>query len=488
MTASAPPEPGALIADRYRLLDELGRGGMGVVWRAEHVALGKQVAVKLVTSQGGDFLERFKREARLLARVDHPGVCGVTDFGVTADGAFFLVMELLDGQTLDRVLVRDGRVPMRVALGVFRQVADALAACHAAGIVHRDLKPENIMLLRGPGPAPDVPTVKVLDFGIAVSTLPDDGAPRVTRAGIVLGTPAFMSPEQATGGDVDARSDIYALGLMLVEAIAGYNPFEKGNALKTMAAHSHEEAPALSALVPELDVPPDLDVLVARMLVKEPAGRVQSAREVSAALSALASGAPTHLTRPEPAFNADLGARPTREEGKGGGGTPWLLWLLVLVLVGGVVAFIATLEPDVRPATDLDAIGDARRGRDAGGVSVGTIEGLTVTAHSIATGVEGRQPTGVGTAFSADVGKVYCHIRVKNEGAHRRVVLVWYRNDEERFRVNLKVGESPAWHTWGEARLSDKLTGAWRCDIQTPDGALLSSASFEVTPGASPAP
>jgi serine/threonine protein kinase len=471
---NALPSPGTLLSDRYRLLDELGRGGMGVVFRAEHTLLGRLVAIKVLSSHGAEFLERFKREARLLARIDHPGVCGVMDFGVTPEGAFFLVMEFLDGMTLDRVLLRDRRLPVRQVIAVFRQVAEALAHCHTAGIVHRDLKPENIMLPRTPEIPPG--SVRILDFGIAVSTQPDAQAPRVTRAGIVLGTPAFMSPEQATGGQVDARSDLYAVGVMMYEAITGTNPFEAGDALKTMAAQAHHLARPMAEAAPDLDIPPELELIVARLLAKDRAARIQTADELARALGALERGEPSQLTRPQPALPS--AHQPTVLDAKGSSSTrrAWLLGIGIVALAGliGAVVLLSGTDTPVVPAADtLETVDPALP-------PIAPVEGLTFTAHTIARRIVDRRPEGVATTFPSDVNKVYCHILVDNSSDLKQVTAVWYFRDEERSRIDLRIGKSPRWNTFAVTPIDPKRTGPWRCDILGPDGQRLSSASFEI--------
>jgi len=465
-------EPNTMLADRYRITGELGRGGMGVVYRAEHTLLGKAVAIKVLSTGGPEFHERFKREARLLARVDHPGVCGVTDFGTTTEGSFFLVMELLDGTTLDRILMADRRLPVRRCLLVFKQIAEALGHCHAAGIVHRDLKPENIMLLKVPAGAP--PAVKVLDFGIAVSTHEDPTAPRVTRTGIILGTPAFMSPEQATGRTVDARSDIYALGVMLVETLTGRNPFDMGASLETMSAQAHLIAPSLHEIAPDIDIPEDLDVLVARLLAKDRDVRIQTAEEVAEAIRCILAGEPTHITRhvevgvPRPGGATVVRRDPVPERTR----APLWAWLFLGAgLVAGVLALIfwggAGDSPPPNPPPPLVT-------------APVEVDGVSVTAIATARAVVNRFPEGEASVFPDDVGRVYCHLVIRNVGAERKVVLVWFLNDTEKFRVDLEIGVADAWRTWGVAKVPREATGRWRCDALTSNLSLLASVPFEV--------
>ncbi|MFC1642226.1 serine/threonine-protein kinase [Myxococcota bacterium] len=233
-----PPEPtppppseterliGTVLAGRYRLAQLLGAGGMGSVYRAEHVHMRKAVAIKVLhrdMTALPEMVARFEREAIASARIEHPNVAGATDFGQLDDGSFFLVLEFVEGQSLRWVLEREGPLPPPRAAEIARQIASALAAAHGAHIVHRDLKPENVMLVsRGDG----VDWIKVLDFGIAKVTVEElRDQPALTQYGSVFGTPEYMAPEQALGQTVDHRADLYALGIVLYEMLQARTPF-----------------------------------------------------------------------------------------------------------------------------------------------------------------------------------------------------------------------------------------------------------------------
>jgi eukaryotic-like serine/threonine-protein kinase len=215
---------GGGVFGQYRVTDVLGEGGMGVVYAAEHMLLGRPAAVKLLLpelSRKQEIVQRFFNEARAATAIRHPGIVEIYDFGWTTDGAGFIVMELLEGETL-RTRRKKGRMPWPAALAVTRQIAGALGAAHAKGIVHRDLKPDNVFLV----PDPEVPggeRIKLLDFGIA--KLADSPAGQhKTRTGAVIGTPTYMAPEQCRGVEVDARPDLYALGCILVRALQPSQP------------------------------------------------------------------------------------------------------------------------------------------------------------------------------------------------------------------------------------------------------------------------
>ncbi len=266
----------------YTIERELGRGGMGAVYTAVHNMLGRRAAVKVLLpemSRHQEVVQRFFNEARAATAIKHPSIVEIYDFGWAPDGSAYIVMEMMDGEALAARLARAGRLSVPAALTIARQIATALAAAHKANIVHRDLKPDNVFLV----PDPEViggERVKLLDFGIA--KLVADGVSR-TSTGAVLGTPLYMSPEQCQGAKlVDARSDLYSLGCMLFEMLAGRPPFVSEGVGELIGMHQFVAPPPLRALAP--DVPPEVDALVARLLAKAPGDRHQSAAELATAL------------------------------------------------------------------------------------------------------------------------------------------------------------------------------------------------------------
>ncbi len=268
-----PLEPGEIIDNRYRILARLAAGGMGEVYRAEHVVLGKKFAVKVMhpeLSEVQEFIGRFKREAIAASKIGQENIVDISDFGRTPDGALYSVMEFLDGKTLAHHL-NDGPLKLSRVVHIGAQIARALNATHQEGIVHRDLKPENVMLLQQPG-QPDF--VKVLDFGAAKVSTPTPGGP-LTAMGMVVGTPEYMSPEQAAGLQVDPRSDIYALGLILYEMLAGKPAFTGETPSVVMVMQMTAEPSPLPATVPK-----QLVTLVQKMMKKKPADRQQTMGEV----------------------------------------------------------------------------------------------------------------------------------------------------------------------------------------------------------------
>ncbi len=293
VTANHPPTlaEGSVVADRYRIERMLGQGAMGAVYLATHVHMRKRFALKLLLPDVRDsqeVLARFEREAMAAAHIEHPNVVAATDFGRTPDGAFFLVLEYVEGDSLRTVLANGPVAPQRAAR-IARQIASALGRAHSLGIVHRDLKPDNVMLVKRDG-ADEL--VKVLDFGIAkvnVNQL-SEGAPRTTKhaltqVGSVFGTPEYMAPEQALGESVDARTDLYALGVTLYEMLAGLRPLEADNAVVLLTMHVTTPPPPISVRNPNVTVPPELEALTMRLLAKKPADRPASAQEVETALA-----------------------------------------------------------------------------------------------------------------------------------------------------------------------------------------------------------
>ncbi|MGZ6139541.1 MAG: protein kinase domain-containing protein [Myxococcaceae bacterium] len=280
-----PLTPGTVLADRYRIHELLGRGGMGAVYRAEHLALGNTVAVKVLRgshSTHPDIIRRFQREAVAASQIRHPGIVEVTDFGRTGDGRFYLAMELVEGETLARRLARQGPLAPAEAFAIVSALAQALGAAHARGIYHRDIKPENVMLA-GDG------TAKLADFGIArLAEGPRDA--RETAAGLIFGTPHYMSPEQAAGQRQDGRSDVHALGVLLFELLTGTPPYVGASATHVLAAVLLTPVPRLPAQGPHGAISPALADLVARMMSKDPGDRPATMAEVVAALEAVRTG------------------------------------------------------------------------------------------------------------------------------------------------------------------------------------------------------
>src|SRR5690242_6371378 len=271
LRATAAPAPGTILRARYRLDSELGRGGMGTVFRATDLELRREVAVKILsaTSQTSDGRERLVREARAAAALNHPHIVTIHDVGEAA-GMPFLVMELVAGPRLSQARPTELSRVVEIAA----QICAALEHAHAASIVHRDLKPDNV-LLSGTSQASNV---KLADLGLALAA----DAARISRAGVIVGTAAYMAPEQALGQPVDGRSDLYALGVLLYELTTGRVPFTGDDPLTIVSQHVH--APVVPPRVLRSDIPPMLETIIVRLLAKDPAQRFSSAAETRAAL------------------------------------------------------------------------------------------------------------------------------------------------------------------------------------------------------------
>ncbi|MBI3183772.1 MAG: protein kinase [Myxococcales bacterium] len=280
----------SLVLDgRFRVLKPLGGGGMGEVYLAEQVSLGRKVALKVLRqdlSLQPGMSERFRREARLLSTVDHPSVVRVIDFGQSGE-ASCLVMELVEGDTLQAVL-RAGPLSPERGLPLFAQLAEGLAAIHDKGIVHRDLKPENVVITRGPKGE----QARLLDFGIARLAEPDTPEGTVTQAGLVLGTPEYLSPEQALGTPLDFRSDLYSFGVLAFRALAGELPFAGPSPRQFLAQHVGAPPRRLEEASPALALRPGLCALVTRCLEKDPSARPPSAQTIAGELSRLTKETP----------------------------------------------------------------------------------------------------------------------------------------------------------------------------------------------------
>jgi eukaryotic-like serine/threonine-protein kinase len=279
--AHAPPyAPGFVIASKYELTRVLGEGGMGSVWLARNLALDADVAVKLIRPVIAldESSQRLLGEARAAARLGHPAIVRVFDFGTTELGDPFIVMELLPGETLADVLDRQGRLPASQAVQLLLPIASALAAAHAKGIVHRDVKPENVVLVRADGG--DVVMPKLVDFGVAIQT---GSGRRVTTAGAIVGSPDYMSPEQARGSpEIDERSDVFSFAVLLYECVAGERPFSGESARMVLTSIVEDEPTPTTHLLAGDEA---LWTLIRRGIAKDPALRWASMREFGRALA-----------------------------------------------------------------------------------------------------------------------------------------------------------------------------------------------------------
>jgi serine/threonine-protein kinase len=329
-----------VLGGRYTLVEPLARGGMAAVWVADDPVLSRRVAVKILRDDlaaDSNTRARFRHEAISAARLNHPNVVATYDTG-DDDGTAYIVMELVDGPTVRQLLREQGRLPIGEAIRIGIQVADALEAAHRAGIVHRDVKPPNVLV-------PPGRPVKVTDFGIAKAMGVDD----LTRTGTVMGTARYLAPEQVNGKPTDARTDVYALGLLLYEMLCGQSPFGGDTDVATAMARLTTSAPSIRAQRP--NVPQMLDDIVHRCLARDPAKRFPTAADARAALASVrpdAKGpAPRPLPRPPKAAPTSRSAARRRRDR-----TTWV-WVVIVFLLAiaiGVTAFLVLRDDS--PSSD----------------------------------------------------------------------------------------------------------------------------------------
>ncbi len=393
----------------YTIERELGRGGMGAVYTAVHSLLGRRAAVKVLLpelSKDQAIVQRFFNEARAATAIKHPSIVEIYDFGWAPDGSAFIVMELMEGESLATRLQRLGRLPVAQAVTIARQIANALGAAHKAGIVHRDLKPDNVFLVSDIEVATGE-RVKLLDFGIA--TLAAEGAASRTTTGAIMGTPVYMSPEQCEGArQVDHRTDLYALGCILFQMIAGRVPFESEGVGGLIGMHLYVAPPTLRSVVP--DAPAEIEAVVARLLAKPPGERYQSAEELVAALGRAGTApsfppsmphnaaiAPMAPSRSPPSTTlsaaASAGTVPRTESTSSKRGL-WFALAGVGVVAAGVATVVAmaggggqaATSATTADATAIAVITDA--GPDAGAVTIDAAPSTAGAVERLRTALE----------------------------------------------------------------------------------------------------
>jgi serine/threonine-protein kinase len=298
---------GQVIAERYHITRKLGEGGMGQVYLAEHVKMGRRCAIKIMTPgtmTDPDAISRFNREAANASRISHPNVCAIYDFGETPDGLIYLAMEFIEGKSLTDLLLESTTLPLPRSATMIQQCAEALQVAHDLGIVHRDLKPDNIMVTTTRGRD----TVKVVDFGIAKAMAGEEGGrQKVTKTGFVVGTPEYMSPEQLAGDPVDGRSDIYSLGLVFYRMLTGASPFPADSQQETMIKRLTDDPLPLAVARPDVRFPPEVQKVFDRALARQPSQRYANASDLARDVRNLA----TRLTG---TVDVDAGTQVVRAE------------------------------------------------------------------------------------------------------------------------------------------------------------------------------
>jgi beta-lactam-binding protein with PASTA domain/tRNA A-37 threonylcarbamoyl transferase component Bud32 len=343
---------------RYEVLERVGAGGMAEVYRARDDLLGREVAVKVLNERFASdrsFVERFRREAQSAANLNHPNIVSLYDYG-SDNGTYFIVMEYIDGRPLDEIIRREGNLLPERAAEIAADIAQALHKAHDGGLVHRDIKPSNVMLTSSG-------QTKVTDFGIA-RALVSDGEPTVTQTGMVIGTASYLSPEQAQGNPVDARSDVYSLGCVLYEMLTGAPPFQGQSPLAIAYKHVREDPVPPSR--GNSDVPAALDAIVMKALAKNPDNRFSSAMELKQDLDRFLAGQPvqaTPLLADDTAAMSRVGGRvattATYEEpaARRRALWPWLGVLALLLLTGLAWALYSSLRPTAPQVTVPNVVG-----------------------------------------------------------------------------------------------------------------------------------
>jgi serine/threonine protein kinase len=380
--ATAPGDPwiGRVVNGKFRVEALVGQGGMGRVYRARHLTLDRPVVLKMLHHTfSGDpqIVQRFQREARAASRLSHPNSIAVLDFGEAEDGTLFMAMEYLAGKDLARLVAEEFPLGEARVVRIGAQILSALAEAHAQGVVHRDLKPENVMVEPRRG-EPDA--VKVLDFGIAKITTPGASEPKLTQAGLVCGTPEYMSPEQARGAEIDLRSDLYSMGAILYQMATGELPFSSDTPVGFLTKHLSETPVPPRRRNPQVEVSTALDAVITKALEKDPARRFQSADEMREALLAcVPSAAPV---------------RPAAAPGR----SRKVVWLFaaamaVAVAGGGAVVILARRSAAEKRAQP-DAIAPSRGER----ATAVPIPGSTSSPTAPSTGTPTPPATGTPTA------------------------------------------------------------------------------------------
>lgn len=291
----SPPDPliERVIAGRYRLLEKIGQGGMGAVYKGQHIKMNRLTAIKILTSElanNEEFIARFQREAEMASQIDHPNAVAIYDFGEAEDGLIYLAMEFVNGKPLSAILRKEGTFALDRVVRIAKQAADALGAAHNLGIIHRDFKPDNIMICDKPG-RPD--WVEVVDFGIAKRAVASTQQLGLTQAGFVLGTPLYMSPEQVAGEELDPRSDLYSLALVVYEMLTCALPFDGGSTQSQMVKRLLEPPKPLHLIRPQLALPPAVESVILHALARKPEDRHASTKLFAEALERAARSEPT---------------------------------------------------------------------------------------------------------------------------------------------------------------------------------------------------
>jgi len=437
------PLVGAVLGKSWKLIRPIGSGGMGVVYEAHHITLGRRRAVKVLreqVSRDADVVQRFQREAQSASRIGHENIIEIVDFGTTPGGASYMVMELLEGRDLADHLLQTGPMDLDRALPILLQCCRALGAAHAKGIVHRDIKPENVFLVDREG---EDDFVKIVDFGIAkISDLETPGAPgrKLTKTGMIFGTPEYMSTEQAYGRPTDARSDIYGLGVIAYEMFTGHVPFEGQTFMAVISQHMLDLPRPMREMNPRVKIPADIEAIVMRTLEKDPNDRFQTMSELHDAFlgfmhrEGLGGAVPSRLA--DVSFSAplprapldespavDSTPTPERQDSTGrilmladepdrpprlASGVPWGMLIGIAIVGLGVVGALALLRPELFGVAEEET-------PDAGGIVA------VEPVHDTLDLADGAADTGDSAAAAGEPSTVEVRVVTRPRGASIRV-------------------------------------------------------------------
>lgn len=378
------PLIGTTFAERYTIQSVLGMGGMSIVYKAQHRLMNRIVAIKMLHNKLKEditSLERFKLEAQAASSLSHQNIITVYDFGVTPDGDPFFVMDCLEGESLEELIERKGRVSYERALPIFKQVCAGLDAAHKKGIIHRDLKPANIILVKHDD---GTELVKIVDFGIA-KMISGKAQQHLTQTGEVFGSPIYMSPEQCLGKELNTQSDLYALGCLMYDTLAGSPPFEGDNFLTTMNMHVSGDPKPIKEVAPDANIPSELEPIILKCLAKNPADRFKTAGDVQDALSAVSASLLVGTGRYAKPSGATVTVKSPRSKPPISTILLGLATALLLGAVGFVVLFPGPLDDRGSPFNkmrwqiSLSHGEDALKSRD-----FATAEGALSSAESVA--------------------------------------------------------------------------------------------------------
>ncbi|MBX3246053.1 MAG: serine/threonine protein kinase [Myxococcales bacterium] len=370
--AEPPPTGGdplvGAVFDKYKVVRRIGEGGMGLVYESLHTVIEKRVAMKVLRddfSSRPEVVERFRQEAKSASRIGHEHIVDISDFGTTPTGSSYFVMEFLEGEDLASVLAREHTLSVERTASIVLQCCRALGAAHVKGIVHRDMKPENIFLTKRED---QLDFVKIVDFGIAkMSDIETAGAPgrKLTKTGMIFGTPEYMSPEQAAGKELDHRVDVYALGVILFECLTGRVPFVGDTFMGILTQHMFEEVPPLRAVHPHVQCSAELEAVIYKALAKKPEDRFGSMEELGEAIQEAMQGRISKATlqgfgeavKARPKAPRTVSAAPTAEmpvAGSSAGRNAMLVVVALLLVAGGAAGVFFALKKDAPEVATTD--------------------------------------------------------------------------------------------------------------------------------------